>query len=85
MYKSPEYESLGFRLTVDRMVAVGYPKALKNFVYDPTFPVRYVFMMVCVNGNAYSKVLHFELDNFVFLPNCRFHLLYCSRRRVAII
>ncbi|XP_058841249.1 cytosolic purine 5'-nucleotidase-like isoform X2 [Acipenser ruthenus] len=40
MYKSPEYESLGFDLTVERLVSIGYPQELLNFVYDSTFPTR---------------------------------------------
>ncbi len=40
VYKSPEYESLGFDLTVERLVSIGYPQELLGFVYDPTFPTR---------------------------------------------
>lgn len=42
VYKSPEYESLGFDLTVERLVSIGYPQELLNFVYDPSFPTRLV-------------------------------------------
>lgn len=42
VYKSPEYESLGFDLTVERLVSIGYPQELLNFVYDPSFPTRSV-------------------------------------------
>lgn len=42
VYKSPEYESLGFNLTVERLVSIGYPQELLNFVYDPSFPTRLV-------------------------------------------
>ena len=42
VYKSPEYESLGFELTVERLVSIGYPQELLNFVYDPAFPTRSV-------------------------------------------
>lgn len=42
VYKSPEYESLGFDLTVERLVSIGYPQELLNFVYDPSFPTRWV-------------------------------------------
>lgn len=45
VYKSPEYESLGFDLTVERLVSIGYPQELLNFVYDPTFPTRPVHHM----------------------------------------
>lgn len=40
MYKSPEYETLGFDLIRDAIVTFGYPDAIKEFKYDPTFPVR---------------------------------------------
>ncbi|XP_067393166.1 cytosolic purine 5'-nucleotidase isoform X1 [Emydura macquarii macquarii] len=40
VYKSPEYESLGFDLTVERLVSIGYPHELLSFVYDPAFPTR---------------------------------------------
>lgn len=40
VYKSPEYESLGFDLTVERLVSIGYPQELLSFVYDPSYPTR---------------------------------------------
>ncbi|XP_029300969.1 cytosolic purine 5'-nucleotidase-like isoform X2 [Cottoperca gobio] len=40
MYKSPDYESLGFELIRDRMVSVGYPHELLRYRYDPSFPTR---------------------------------------------
>lgn len=46
VYKSPEYESLGFDLTVERLVSIGYPQELLNFVYDPSFPTRLVHKRV---------------------------------------
>uniref|UniRef100_A0A8D0CWE0 5'-nucleotidase, cytosolic IIb n=1 Tax=Sander lucioperca TaxID=283035 RepID=A0A8D0CWE0_SANLU len=66
LYKSPEYESLGFELTVERLVSIGYPQELLSFVYDPSFPTRglvfdtmygnllkvdaYGNILVCVHG-----------------------------------
>uniref|UniRef100_A0A669AY12 5'-nucleotidase, cytosolic IIb n=1 Tax=Oreochromis niloticus TaxID=8128 RepID=A0A669AY12_ORENI len=66
VYKSPEYESLGFELTVERLVSIGYPQELLSFVYDPSFPTRglvfdtmygnllkvdaYGNILVCVHG-----------------------------------
>lgn len=46
VYKSPEYESLGFELTVERLVSIGYPQELLSFVYDPSFPTRSDLMLV---------------------------------------
>lgn len=40
VYKSPEYETLGFDLIRDAIVTIGYPDAIKEFKYDPTFPIR---------------------------------------------
>lgn len=40
VYKSPEYESLGFELLRDRLVSIGYPHELLGYTYDPTFPTR---------------------------------------------
>lgn len=31
---------MGFGLTVERLVSIGYPQELLNFVYDPSFPTR---------------------------------------------
>ncbi|VDK75143.1 unnamed protein product [Dibothriocephalus latus] len=39
-YKSPQYESLAFGILRDRLVEIGYPQELKNFQYEPSFPVR---------------------------------------------
>jgi hypothetical protein len=40
LYKSPQYETLAFNLVVQELLKFGYPKEIKNFVYDPSFPVR---------------------------------------------
>ncbi|KAJ3605207.1 hypothetical protein NHX12_027257 [Muraenolepis orangiensis] len=40
MYKSPEYESLGFEMIRDRLVSIGYPHELLRYTYDPSFPTR---------------------------------------------
>ncbi|XP_047227719.1 5'-nucleotidase, cytosolic II, like 1 isoform X1 [Girardinichthys multiradiatus] len=40
MYKSPDYESMGFELIRDRMVSVGYPHEILRYTYDPSFPTR---------------------------------------------
>ncbi|XP_062269048.1 5'-nucleotidase, cytosolic II, like 1 [Platichthys flesus] len=40
VYKSPDYESLGFELIRDRMVSIGYPHELLRYTYDPSFPIR---------------------------------------------
>jgi hypothetical protein len=40
VYKSPQYETLGFDLPKHRLIAIGYPEAIREFQYDHTFPVR---------------------------------------------
>ncbi|KAM9841071.1 5'-nucleotidase, cytosolic II, like 1 isoform 2-T2 [Aulostomus maculatus] len=40
VYKSPEYESLGFELLRDRLVSIGYPHEILRYTYDPSFPTR---------------------------------------------
>ncbi|ESO93021.1 hypothetical protein LOTGIDRAFT_162045 [Lottia gigantea] len=40
VYKAGEYEALGFNLLRDRLLEIGYPSAIKEFEYDPSFPVR---------------------------------------------
>uniref|UniRef100_A0A3P8WML2 5'-nucleotidase, cytosolic II, like 1 n=1 Tax=Cynoglossus semilaevis TaxID=244447 RepID=A0A3P8WML2_CYNSE len=40
IYKSPEYESMGFELIRDRMVSIGYPHEILRYTYDPSFPTR---------------------------------------------
>ena len=71
LYKSPQYEILAFNLVIDQLIGIGYPKDIKNFVYDPTFPVRglwydklygnllkvdlYGNILVCVHGFKFLK------------------------------
>uniref|UniRef100_A0A673GY64 Cytosolic purine 5'-nucleotidase-like n=1 Tax=Sinocyclocheilus rhinocerous TaxID=307959 RepID=A0A673GY64_9TELE len=74
VYKSPEYESLGFDLTVERLVSIGYPQELLGFVYDPTFPTRgLVFDTMYGNllkVDAYGNILVCA-HGFNFLPDTR--------------
>ncbi|CAL8358456.1 unnamed protein product, partial [Boreogadus saida] len=61
VYKSPEYEALGFELVVERMVSIGYPQELLSFVYDPSFPTRGL-VFDTMHGNllkvdAYGNIL----------------------------
>lgn len=70
-YKSPQYEQLGFNLLKDHLVSLGYPEEIKEFEYDPSFPVRglwfdtlygnllkvdaYGNILVCVHGFEFLK------------------------------
>ncbi|VDH89291.1 5'-nucleotidase [Mytilus galloprovincialis] len=40
VYKSPVYEDMGFEKLKERLVAIGYPKEINEFKYDPAFPCR---------------------------------------------
>jgi len=43
---------MGFRLVVNRLVAIGYPEAIREFEYDHSFAVRYPFpvcLSVCLS------------------------------------
>ncbi|KAJ8317488.1 hypothetical protein KUTeg_005392 [Tegillarca granosa] len=41
VYKSPDYEALGFNLIRDKLCEMGYPEAIADFEYDPSFPIRH--------------------------------------------
>ncbi|XP_067857187.1 cytosolic purine 5'-nucleotidase-like isoform X2 [Heptranchias perlo] len=40
VYRSPDYEDLGFQLMINYLVSIGYPQELLLYTYDPTFPTR---------------------------------------------
>jgi len=40
---------MGFRLVVNRLVAIGYPEAIREFEYDHSFAVRYPRLSVCLS------------------------------------
>ena len=48
VYKSPEYEALGFELLRDRLVSIGYPHELLRYTYEPEFPTRCVSVLLCL-------------------------------------
>ncbi|KAF5897666.1 cytosolic purine 5'-nucleotidase-like, partial [Clarias magur] len=71
VYKSPEYEDLGFEMLRDRLVSIGYPHELLRYMYDPMFPTRGLVydttygnllkvdshgnILVCTHGFVYLK------------------------------
>ncbi|XP_076372635.1 5' nucleotidase B isoform X6 [Tachypleus tridentatus] len=89
-YVSPDYEALGFKLVVDRLISIGYPPEIQDFEYDPSFPIRglwfdtlygnllkvdaYGNILVCVHGFKFLKTA--ELFNLY--PN-KFLMLDESR------
>ncbi|MXQ82576.1 hypothetical protein E5288_WYG009593 [Bos mutus] len=40
VYNSPAYETLAFKLLLERLVCIGYPHEILRYTYDPTFPTR---------------------------------------------
>lgn len=71
VYKSPQYEEMGFEMLKQRLVHIGYPEVIKEFEYDPTFACRglwfdkqygnllkvdaYGNILVCVHGFKFLK------------------------------
>lgn len=71
VYKSPQYETMGFTMLKERLISIGYPADIKEFEYDPTFPCRglwfdklygnllkvdaYGNILVCVQGFRFLK------------------------------
>lgn len=64
-YISPEYEKLGFKLLIDRLIAIGYPAELRQFNYDETFPIRGLWFDT-LYGNL-LKVRFFIVFYFVII------------------
>ena len=42
VYNSPAYETLAFKLLLERLVCIGYPHEILRYTYDPTFPITSV-------------------------------------------
>lgn len=81
-YASPQYEALGFRLTVERLVSIGYPEELKDFNYDSQFPIR-GFWFDTSYGNllkvdAYGNIL-VCVHGFQFLKTSEIYSLYPNK------
>lgn len=70
VYKSPVYEQVAFKLLVDRMIAKGYPAALKEFEYDPAFPVRGLWF-----DNLFGNLLKVDAFGNILVVVHGFHFL----------
>nr|XP_020461666.1 cytosolic purine 5'-nucleotidase-like [Monopterus albus] len=70
MYKSPDYESLGFQLARDRLVSVGYPHELLSYTYDPSFPTRGL-----VIDTTYGNLLKVDSNGNILVCSHGFHFL----------
>ncbi len=44
VYKSPAFEQLAYGLTVQKLLARGYPREIEELKYDPEFAVRGLFI-----------------------------------------
>jgi len=82
VYKSPQYESMGFRLIVERLIAIGYPEAVRDFEYDPTFCVRGLWFDTkygnLLKVDAYGNVL-VCVHGFNFLKTSEIRALYPNK------
>lgn len=63
VYKSPNFEALGFNLIKDKMISMGYPEPIQDFDYDHTFPIRGLWF-----DTLYGNLL--KVDNFGYILVC---------------
>lgn len=70
IYKSPDYESMGFELIRDRVVSIGYPHELLRYTYDPSFPTRGL-----VIDTRYGNLLKVDSNGNVLVCSHGFHFL----------
>lgn len=81
-YKSPQYETLGFNLTKERLVHKGYPKQILEFEYDPSFPVRGLWFDTLYGNllkvDAYGNIL-VCVHGFEFLKHSQVYELYPNK------
>ncbi|XP_029024818.1 5'-nucleotidase, cytosolic II, like 1 [Betta splendens] len=70
IYKSPEYESLGFEQMRDRMVSIGYPHEILRYTYDPSFPTRGL-----VIDTAHGNLLKVDSNGNILVCSHGFHFL----------
>lgn len=80
-YVSPQYEALTHRLSVERLVEMGYPAEVGQLEYDPTFAIRGLFLdthlghLLKVDGFGYvTSVVHGRRE----LPAAERHAAYPS-------
>ncbi|XP_047025566.1 cytosolic purine 5'-nucleotidase isoform X2 [Helicoverpa zea] len=81
-YKSPQYETLGFNLTKERLVQKGYPQEILEFEYDPSFPVRGLWFDTLYGNllkvDAYGNIL-VCVHGFEFLKHSQVYELYPNK------
>jgi len=57
VYKSPEFETLTFNMSIERLISSGYPAALRQYSYDKNFAVRGLWYDT-LYGNLLKVDLH---------------------------
>lgn len=81
-YKSPAYERLGFALSVERLVSMGYPTQILQFEYDPSFPVRGLWFDslygTLLKVDSYGNIL-VCVQGFEFLKHSQVYELYPNK------
>lgn len=70
IYKSPDYERLGFELLRDRLVSVGYPHELLRYTYDPSFPTRGLLI-----DTTYGNILKVDSNGNILVCSHAFYFL----------
>ncbi|XP_069622853.1 cytosolic purine 5'-nucleotidase-like [Ranitomeya imitator] len=70
MYRSPDYEELGFELLLDRLVSIGYPHEILEYKYDPNFPTRGL-----VFDSLYGNLLKVDANGNVLVCTHGFRFL----------
>ncbi|XP_034564859.1 5'-nucleotidase, cytosolic II, like 1 [Notolabrus celidotus] len=71
IYKSPDYESLGFEMIRDRMVSNGYPHEILRYTYDPSFPTRGL-----VIDTTYGNLLKVDSNGNILVCSHGFRFLH---------
>jgi len=60
VYKSPLFESITYDLAINQLIKLGYPEEISKLKYDPSFPIRGLFVDTLL-GNF------LEVDSFRFI------------------
>ncbi|XP_052831811.1 cytosolic purine 5'-nucleotidase isoform X2 [Octopus bimaculoides] len=75
VYKSPNFEALGFDLIKKKMILMGYPNAIEDFEYDHTFPIRGLWF-----DTLYGNLL--KVDSFGYILVCVHGFSFLSGKEV---
>ncbi|XP_035464245.2 5'-nucleotidase, cytosolic II, like 1 isoform X3 [Scophthalmus maximus] len=80
IYKSPDYESIGFELIRDRTVSIGYPHELLRYTYDPSFPTRGL-----VIDTTFGNLLKVDSNGNILVCSHGFRFLKGSTRHTILM